>query len=190
MKIYLLILSFIFTGLVACSSQNLMGNNEPVANTGSGILVIADIVFSKKSNAGQTLRSQCDLSGRLAGYIETNAAPQYARITRGASNATADAYVLTIEIPWAVGKWGRGLAADRETWNGKAYGPRSLGIAGTLTKNGIVVGDFQALRQTTGGLFGDLKGSCAALWHDAKALGIDVAKWLQNPAMGSRIADF
>lgn len=190
MKKYMMLMLLLSSSwLTGCGSKNYTPAEQP-ASIGTGTLVIADIIYAEKAIAGQSIRSQCDLPSRLTGYIEKSAARQYARIVRGIQYADAEADVLTIEIPWAMGKYARGLEAHKETWNGKDYGARSLGIAGSLSKNGTVVGDFKAVRKTTGGLFGDLKGNCAALHHDAKALGRDVANWLKNPQPGSRIADF
>ena len=68
-------------------------------------------------------------------------------------------------------------------------GPKWMTVKGTLKENGKVIGTFTAKRLTTGGAFGAFKGNCALIGRCARAIGKDVAEWLQNPTKGAMLGD-
>ena len=62
-------------------------------------------------------------------------------------------------------------------------------VIGTLRERGRVVGSFRAKRYTTGGAFAAFKGTCSIIGRCTKAIGKDIAAWLENPGMDSKLGD-
>ncbi len=62
-------------------------------------------------------------------------------------------------------------------------------VEGTLYEGGEKVGSFFGQRSSGGGFFGGYKGSCSVLGRCVKTLGKDIATWLKNPRIDSRIGE-
>ena len=62
-------------------------------------------------------------------------------------------------------------------------------IKAVLYENGKQLADLTAARRSGGGAFAGFKGSCSVMGRTVKALGSDVAYWLQNPQPGARLGD-
>lgn len=90
-------------------------------------------------------------------------------------------------------KTGDALAAKITAINavggGAWSGPKYVTITGTLWQNGTVAGTFTASRYTTGGAWGGYKGTCSMIDNVNAALARDVTKWLNKPAMDSKLGD-
>lgn len=153
--------------------------------SGSGILVIKPISFNKEAYIRDAVKNECDLEGKLSQFILENAAGQYAQIKTNSTAKPAGAQILTIEIEHVDGggNWGRG-----GLWGGR--GGNKVGVKGTLTQGGKVLGDFKALRMTGGGAFGGFKGACAKLGRCVKTMGKDIAGWLSHPTANAALGDF
>lgn len=179
MKIsYLYLLAFLII-LNGCVTTGKSPSKEvAVKHTGSGTLVIKQIGFSQESNVREAVRNECNLDGKLAGFIEKNAADQYSHILNNSNSTTPDAQVLTIEIEQVQG--GAGGA-----WSGG----KMVLINGKLTQNGKELGNFKGKRFSGGGVFAGYKGTCSILGRCVKTLGKDVAQWLAQPTPNARLGD-
>ena len=62
-------------------------------------------------------------------------------------------------------------------------------VTGTLREGGRAVGTFRAKRFTTGGVFAGFKGTCSIIGRTTKVIGKDIAAWLENPGMDSKLGD-
>jgi hypothetical protein len=62
-------------------------------------------------------------------------------------------------------------------------------VTGTLMQDDQAVAAFRAKRFTTGGAFGGFKGTCSIIGRTTKAIGRDIAAWLQNPVDGAELGD-
>ncbi len=146
--------------------------------TGTGVLVIKPVAFKKDIYVRAAVKQQCNLDGKLTQFIEQYAADQYADIITDSGRAPKNAQVLTVVIEEVVGGGG-----------GAWSGAKAVKVKGTLTKNGRVIGDFIARRYSGGGFFGAYKGTCAIMGRCVKALGRDIAEWLQNPTRHAALGD-
>ena len=81
------------------------------------------------------------------------------------------------------------ITAINAVGGGAWSGPKYVTIMGTLWKDGAVVGTFTDSRYTTGGMWGGYKGTCSMIDNVNKELAKDVTKWLNKPAMDSKLGD-
>ncbi len=146
--------------------------------TGTGTLVIKPVTFRKDAYIREAVRQQCNLDGKLTQFIEEYAADQYANIVTEGQQIPKNAQVLTIVIDEVVGGGG-----------GAWSGAKAVKVKGTLSQNGRVIGDFMARRYSGGGFFGAYKGTCAIMGRCVRALGRDIAEWLQNPSRHAALGD-
>jgi hypothetical protein len=72
---------------------------------------------------------------------------------------------------------------------GAFSGAKSMTVKGVLRDNGKEIGSFTATRYSGGGVFGGYKGTCAIVGRCAKAIGKDIAQWLEDPKKGSELGD-
>ncbi|MCK5830838.1 MAG: hypothetical protein KAH20_11110 [Methylococcales bacterium] len=191
MRINLLCLCVFLVGLNGCAKNEgtFQSNNDTLVSptseatiakkgNGSETLVIKPIVFSKEAFIKDAIKNECKLEEKLTQFIEQNATEQYSEILINSTQALSNAQILTITIQQAsgVGFWGGG--------------GKNVGIQGSLSQNGQVIGSFKALRTTGGGVFGGYKGVCAKLGRCVRTLGKDVAKWLEAPIMNATLGNF
>src|SRR5574337_1437743 len=135
--------------------------------------------FDRKLVIPAPVRSECRLETKMIDFIESFAGPDFDKIALvdAASSATpGKALAITITEVSVEG-------------GGAWSGPKHMTIEGTLWQDGHVAGTFKATRFSGGGAWGAYKGTCSLLGRCAKTLGRDVADWLKNPALDSRLGD-
>lgn len=77
------------------------------------------------------------------------------------------------------------LVSVRGVGGGAYSGPKSMNLKVELTQNGKVLQSTVLHRDSFGGVFGGMKGTCAIFERVAVALGKDVAAWLPAPAVAA-----
>ena len=145
------------------------------AAAGDGIKVLRSVGFAEGAFVRPAVQSECQLNDRLPQWVQ-----EYA-LKNGIEIELVDALpatgrVLELEIADAI--------ETGNAWTGRQKG---LVIQGRLLEDGELVGSFRGRRMTSGGFFGGYKGACAFFGRCAKALGRDVADWLQSPSKGASI---
>jgi hypothetical protein len=68
-------------------------------------------------------------------------------------------------------------------------GPKWIELTGTLAESGRTVGSFRARRASFGGPLAPFIDTCGILSRAARALGRDVADWLEDPRPDARLGD-
>ena len=83
------------------------------------------------------------------------------------------------------------LEIDQAVSQGNAFiGHRKfVGVRGTLWEDGQRVATFDGERSSGGGFAAGYKSSCAVLGRCVKALGKDIAAWLENPVDEAEIGE-
>lgn len=181
MKFSCALLPVLLLGLSGCVTSG--DSSPPLRETlqsgrEAGTLVIKPITFKEEAAIRQAVRRECSLDGKLTTFIERYAAEQYGQILNDTASAPVGAQILTIEIDQVRGEGG-----------GAWSGPKEVVITGHVSQDGKLLGDFRGRRYSGGGMFGAYKGTCAILARCVKALGSDVAKWLQHPAPKAVLGD-
>ncbi len=156
------------------SASQVSGN----VSTGTGTLLIKQVVFGKDAVVRQAVKNECHLLTKLSGFVKSYADDQYANIIENATKSSTAGDLLSIEI---VSLHGSGGGA----WSGA----KSVTIKGKLIKKGKLVADFTARRVSGGGMFAAYKGTCAILGRCVKTLGKDIAGWLKNPTKAAVLGD-
>ncbi len=142
------------------------------------ILAVPDVVpFAKSAAVPAAVKNECDLGKKLSSYLNSYGASQFDQVV-STSKAPKGAKKLSLSMTQVQGRRG-----------GAWSGAKSVQVKGRLTRNGKVLGTFEALRVSGGGVFGGYKGTCSILGRCVKALGRDIATWAANPAMNSRLGD-
>ncbi len=156
--------------------SNAASANQIVRVKNGKTLVILPVTYKPGIHMNDVIRDQCMLPEKISGFVRDNALVQYENVVVDGSRAISGADVLDIQII-------RLLAPKGGGWSG----PKFVTVKGSLKHNGRVVGNFSGKRTSMGGAFGVFKGTCAILGRCTKALGQDIARWLQNPAKNSTL---
>ena len=136
-----------------------------------------EVPFAVGVDVTPAVRAECTLDTRLPQFIVDGAG-------RGVDVVIADTTenvtgkVLQLEFTNILGFGG-----------GAWSGPKSVTVTGKLYENGQLIGSFVASRYSTGGAFGGFKGTCSILGRCIETLGVDIGRWLQSPAMDSRLGN-
>lgn len=138
------------------------------------------IPFKHGISVRQAVRRECHLEDKLASFIHHNAGAYHLNIVQGDNHGKSDSSgrILNIEI-----------IAVRGAGGGAWSGAKMVAIEGSLKDHGKVIANFVGSRSSGGGAFGAYKGTCSILGRTIKALGQDVASWLQHPVMGASIGE-
>jgi hypothetical protein len=138
------------------------------------IKVMSSIPFEDGKAASQKVQDECELQTKVPHFL--------------------DAYSDRVElIEGALGKSGRvlelAISQVHAPGGGAFSGAKSMTVKGVLRENGKEIGSFTATRYSGGGVFGGYKGTCAIVGRCAKAIGKDIAQWLEDPKKGSELGD-
>jgi hypothetical protein len=119
------------------------------------------------------IKTECNLSSGLAGYIAQGARSKGIQVTVVANPAEAKGVVLHVSIEGVIGY----LGAQRT--------PKTLTLRGELRDGDTVLGSFVA-REETQELF---RNDCKGFDATAISAAIDIAAWLQAPKMKARLGE-
>ena len=147
------------------------------ANAAETLYMPLKYSFAATSNARAAVKDECNLGSKLAHFVQQYAGGVFEHI-QTADSAPAKGKYLKIEITNVHAPGG-----------GAFSGAKSVMIRGSLLVDGKKSASFEGMRLSGGGAFAAFKGTCDILGRDVKALGQDVAIWLQNPVDGARLGD-
>jgi len=134
--------------------------------------VLRAIPFAKSAEVRQAVRDSCKLETKVPGFIAQFGSDVVLVDQLGGGR------VLELAITQVHAPGGGGFS-----------GPKWMTVTGTLREGGRAVGSFRAKRFTTGGVFAGFKGTCAIIGRTTKVIGSDIAAWLENPGMDSKLGD-
>lgn len=167
MKLRILLTALIVTSL----SGHLMASDA--------IVVPRPVPFADSALIAAKIKAECVIQTQLADYIAEYAREKNITVTfADSTNADAEGQVLDIKITDAV--------SDGNPFIGHR---KSTTVTGTLYRNGEVIGNFNARRNSMGGAFAGYKGSCSVLGRTVKVLGQDIAGWLAAPTKDAMLGD-
>lgn len=132
------------------------------------------VPFAEGISVRQEVRDQCQLGQKVASFLAE--ASSEVKLVQGKPGRSGR--VLDMEITQVHAAGG-----------GAFSGPKWMTVKGTLRDDGRNVATFRAKRYTTGGAFGAFKGTCSIIGRSARAIGRDIATWLQDPKDKALLGD-
>jgi hypothetical protein len=138
------------------------------------VKVLRAIPFSQGSEVADKIRGECQLQTKVPHFLD-----QYSkRVTLvdgdpGTAGRVLELFIEEVHAPGG-GAWS---------------GPKWMAVAGTLREDGRKVAQFTVKRLSGGGMFAGSKGTCSIVGRCAKAIGKDIATWLEKPKDGARLGD-
>lgn len=169
---------FLFVTFLSAGIVGSVIADEASDGSGGEIKIASDIPFGESTQVRDAVRNECDLGGKLSGFIQRYGNGYDLNIVQSSDIANEQGKVLHVEISDVMGAGG-----------GAWSGAKSVAIQGKLTENGKEIGTFHGSRHSGGGAFGGFKSTCAIFGRCVKALGRDVAKWLKKPSMNASLGD-
>ncbi|NCT66508.1 MAG: hypothetical protein GXC76_02565 [Rhodanobacteraceae bacterium] len=143
------------------------------------VKVPASVPYAEDSDVAGNIKRECPLSSQLSEFIvEFSRKKGVAVETVAETQPTMPGRVLVVEIRDA-------------TSSGNAFvgHHKATSVRGALYQDGTKVASFRGRRDSMGGAFAGFKGSCSVLGRTVKALGGDIAEWLQRPTMDADLGD-
>jgi hypothetical protein len=134
--------------------------------------VLRSIPFAKGTEIRQPVRDQCQLETKVPAFI-AEFGSDVVLVDRLGGGRALELVITEVHAPGG----------------GGFSGPKWMTVKGTLREQGRVVGSFRAKRYTTGGAFAGFKGTCSIIGRCTKAIGRDIAAWLESPGMDSKLGD-
>jgi hypothetical protein len=141
----------------------------PAVVAADNVKVQSEIPFSSKAKIRDAIKQECNLQTDLPRFISE--------------------FSNQVElVDGSLRKGGRSLKLEIVDAQATAGGPFSGGkwvtVEGVLTENGRKIGDFTANRVTAGVTNFN---ACSAVQRCSRAIGQDIAEWLENPKPNSTL---
>ena len=140
-----------------------------VATAQDDVKILREISFSSDAIVREAVKQECNIQTDVPQYIEANS--DRVQLVDGPLGTNGRVLDLTI-------------VAARATGGGYLSGGKWVTLEGVLTENGRKIGNFKAKRFTIG--YFNFR-ACGAARRCSKALGKDIAEWLENPQMDSKL---
>jgi hypothetical protein len=140
---------------------------------GGPIKVAREISFAETSGVRAAVRNECKLETKVTRFLD-----EYSEEVELVDDPSGSKDRLELTIT-NVNAGGGGA------WSG----PKSMTVQGQLFQNGKPGPTFTASRYSGGGMFAAYKGTCSIVGRCAKAIGKDIAKWLENPTNDAALGD-
>jgi hypothetical protein len=149
----------------------LLAAQAPVA--AREIRTASKVRFAPDSGASDAVREECRLQTNIPEYVR-DASRDRVEIVYGKRPRRGTVLEMRIEDVRAPG-------------GGPFSGPRAMVVAAELWERGRLVATARAKRRSSRTPFGG--GNCAQLNRIARAIGGDVARWLEDPRRDMRLGD-
>ena len=144
------------------------------------ISMASKVPYAEDSKIRRNVLNECtELGTKLSAFTQQFSKKLKNEIVLADSISTnSEGMVLELHITDAV-SGGNGFIGHQ----------KYVGVSGTLYKDGKRVAGFTGGRYSGGGAFGGYKGSCSVLGRCTKALGKDIANWLNSPVDEASLGD-
>lgn len=142
---------------------------KDIALTGKTVYMKAMVPYSSQSRVAQNIKTECTIDKQISDYILEKSAEMGIKIVVK-NKISANELELKLQIDDAVSQGG-GMRGHN----------KYVAISGQIVKGKTGYQSFKAARMSGGGFYGAYKSSCSVLGRTTKALGNDVALWLNDP---------
>lgn len=143
------------------------------AHANERLLVQVPAALDPTAPINAAVRSECNVQALVGNHVFSEVKQRWPGAEAAASpRDTGGAKALRLTI-----------VSVRGVGGGAYSGPKSMNLKVELTQNGKVMQSTVLHRDSFGGVFGGMKGTCSIFERVAVALGKDVAAWLSAGAM-------
>lgn len=140
------------------------------------IVTVSELTpFAEDSGATEAVMEECKMEERLPKYLQSEAKKHTKIEFTEEPLESVDGKVLHLEFTNVFGLGGGGYS-----------GSKSAIVEGELKENGEVIASVTARRRS---LISMGFGTCSLMKKITKALGEDIADWLESPTMDARLGD-
>lgn len=136
------------------------------------------IPFAKGISVPDAVKAECHLPEKISQFIQEFAGKNMNVKMADNVSPRTPGKVLVMQITEVQGVAG-----------GAFSGAKAISAEGTLYNGGKVIGSFKVVRHSGGGVTFGYKGTCSILGRCTKAIGRDVAEWLQSPTMNAKLGE-
>lgn len=145
-----------------CSSQS---------HADDSIHIMASTPYSEDNRVAYKIIKECTALGdKLSSFTQSFAEKRGIKVVLDNSINSSSGKVLQLEITNAVSRGNAFLGHSK-----------FVAVRGTLWENGKRIASFDGQRTSMGGFAAAYKSSCSVLGRCVKALGKDIAAWLDSP---------
>jgi hypothetical protein len=137
---------------------------------GADTQILKEVPFS--DDVRDIIKKECKLQTRLPGFIKSAGAEVTLVDRLSGEGERLELSISEVHAPSG----------------GVFSGPKWIEVTGTLKGAGAPK-HFRAKRFSTGGAFGQFKGTCAIIGRATKVVGMDIAAWLREPTDGAELGD-
>lgn len=148
----------------------LLGAAAPLA-AAEPLTIISPIEYKEGIPVRDAVKAECAMLERVPGYV-ADFAKEKGKVTLSAEPA-ASGRTLRVVI--------------EEIRESGTVGPKSVTVNGVLSEGGKTIGTVTVRRSSMGGPLAAFGGACGILHRCAKAIGKDIAGWLEKPTMDAEL---
>lgn len=147
------------------------------ARAGERIAVSVPALLDRDAPIAESVKRDCAVEARVGDEVFLRVSERFpeAEKTEHAIPAASGTTVLKITIIGALGAGG-----------GAWSGPKAMTVRADVIRDAKTVANTTLKRQSSGGVFGGVSGTCAIMDRIAAALGRDVAAWLPAALLATR----
>jgi len=134
--------------------------------------VLVPAVLDPNAPIGDAVRRECGVESKVGTEVFARVAERYPAEQVASAAQAGDRLILRVTLLSVLGHGGGG-------WSGT----KAIGIRADVLRDSKVIATRTLSRQSGGGVFGGVTGTCAIMDRIAVALGRDVAAWLPGAVM-------
>ncbi len=146
------------------------------AAAGDVVKIQRSIPIAASVDMSTAVRTECELDTKVSKFVKEFAGDKVEIVEGALDREKGRALEMEITEVWAPG-------------GGGYSGPKWMTVKGQLYENGKAADSFRAKRFSTGGMFAGFKGTCSIIGRCTKAIGEDIAHWLEAPTANAKLGD-
>lgn len=167
----ILVRSLVLAGLAAGAALA-----APLAAFADSTKIQRSIAFASDSGVPAAVKEECALDTKVPDFVKEFGGDAVEVVDGQLDRKKGRVLLMEITEVHAPG-------------GGAFSGPKWMTVKGDLLENGKSIGSFRAKRFSTGGAFAGFKGTCSIIGRCTKAIGQDIASWLQSPTRDAELGD-
>lgn len=163
--------------VAAPAKKSTYKKGKDISLAGKTVYMKSMLPYSASSRVAQNIKTECTINKQIVDFIVEKSAAMGINVVVK-NKISANDLQLKVQIDEAVSQGGAMRGHNKY-----------VVISGQIVKGKTGYQSFKAARMSGGGFYGAYKSSCSVLGRTTKALGNDVAMWLNDPYDGAILGD-